>query len=131
MGKGGIQTLYFGAHPSLYRISDKVAESKARYQRSVRKVIKESTFRQPYKEWLFQNLDRDADFVFHAPGASKCADSIGSASLFSYHLADVLRSHRDLERYRLTAYDASNVYCAFVVYQALNDGLQGELQSAG
>jgi hypothetical protein len=36
MGKGGIQTLYFGRRPNLIRIYDKVAEYKAQFQKLVR-----------------------------------------------------------------------------------------------
>jgi hypothetical protein len=36
MGRGGIQTLYFGKRPNLYRIYDKVAEYKYRYAKLLR-----------------------------------------------------------------------------------------------
>jgi len=38
MGKGGIQTLYFGKRPNLYRVYDKVAEYHVQYRRFIREA---------------------------------------------------------------------------------------------
>ena len=40
MGKGGIQTLYFGKRPNLYRIYDKVAEYRQQHAKLLRKLPK-------------------------------------------------------------------------------------------
>jgi len=42
MGKGGIQTLYFGKRPNLFRIYDKHAEYKHQYAQILRKLGKDS-----------------------------------------------------------------------------------------
>jgi hypothetical protein len=42
MGKGGIQTLYFGKRPSLYRIYDKHAEYQEQYRKLLRTKSKDS-----------------------------------------------------------------------------------------
>ena len=52
MGRGGIQTLYFGRRPNLFRIYDKVAEYKDQFQKMTRQLdsaLPKPTFEQTYR----------------------------------------------------------------------------------